>query len=189
MVPSAIRSSSFSRSCFLSAGPSATKHGPNRHPIPSRYLLGRRRLRRSRGSSSRGVMAIQVLATPAGKVRRYVKPIGIPVGVRHLYHSSRWKHRCDGDIFSCRLVWTCPDLAHEPCPRVNLLLGRALRAVCCELCQRLPIARCGGPAPRGKAGARGDSPDIHLSLHQGARYYTSHFRCFHHHSLSPGSTR
>jgi hypothetical protein len=30
MIPSALRSSSFSRSCFLSAGPSATKHGPNR---------------------------------------------------------------------------------------------------------------------------------------------------------------
>jgi hypothetical protein len=27
-------------------------------------------------------------------------------------------------------------------------------------------------------GARGDSPDVHLPLHQGARYYTSHFRCF-----------
>jgi hypothetical protein len=30
MVPSALRSNSFSRSCFLSAGPSATKHGPNK---------------------------------------------------------------------------------------------------------------------------------------------------------------
>jgi hypothetical protein len=29
MISSALRSSSFSRSCFLSAGPSATKHGPN----------------------------------------------------------------------------------------------------------------------------------------------------------------
>jgi hypothetical protein len=25
------------------------------------------------------------------------------------------------------------------------------------------------------AGARGDSPEIHLPLHQGARYHTSHF--------------
>jgi hypothetical protein len=78
-------------------------------------------------------MAIQVLATPAGKVRWYVKPVGIPAGVRHRYHSSRWKHRCDGNIFPCRLVWTCPDLAHEPRPRINLLLGRALRMVHSEL--------------------------------------------------------
>jgi hypothetical protein len=123
----------------------------------------------------RDVMAIQVPAAPAGKVRRYVKPVGIPAGVRHRYHSSRWKHHCDGDIFSCRFVWACPDLAHEPHPRVNLLLGRALRAVRCELRQRLPATRCGGPPPRSEAGARGDSPDVHLSLHQGARYYTSHF--------------
>jgi hypothetical protein len=149
--------------------------GPNGHPVPSGCPLGRRRLRRSRGSSPRGVMAIQVSATPAGKVRRYIKPVGIPAGVRHHYHSSRWKHRCDGDIFSCRLVWTCPNLAHEPRPRVNLLLGRALRVVRCELRQRLPAALCGGPPPRGKAGAWGDSPDVHLPLHQGARYYTSHF--------------
>jgi hypothetical protein len=134
------------------------------------------------------VMAIQVLAAPAGKVRRYVKPVGIPAGIHHRYHSNRWKHRCDGDIFSCRLVWTCPDLAHEPRPRVNLLLGRALRAVRCKLRQHLPAARCGSPPPRGKAGAREDSPDVHLPLHQGARYYTSHFRCFHHHDLPPGST-
>jgi hypothetical protein len=133
-------------------------------------------------------MDIQVSATPVKKVRRYVKPVGISAGVRHRYHNSRWKHRCDGDIFSCRLVWTCSDLAHEPHPRVNVLLGRALRAVCCKLRQRLPAARCGGPPPRGKAGARGDSPDVHLPLHQGARYYTSHFRCFDHHGLPPGST-
>jgi hypothetical protein len=61
-------------------------------------------------------MAIQVSSTPARKVRRYVKPVGTPANVRHRYHSSRWKHRCDGDIFSCRLVWTCPNLAHEPRP-------------------------------------------------------------------------
>jgi hypothetical protein len=115
-------------------------------------------------------MAIQVPAAPARKIRRYVKPVGVPRGVRHRYHSSRWKHRCDGDIFSCRLVWACPDLAHEPRPRVNLLLGRALRMICCELRQRLPATRCGGPPPRSEAGARGDSPDVHLPLHQGARY-------------------
>jgi hypothetical protein len=90
-------------------------------------------------------MAIQVPAAPAGEVRRYVKPVGVPVGVRHRYHSIRWKHRCDGDIFSCRLVWACPDLAHEPRPRVNLLQGRALRMVRCELRQRLSATRCGGP--------------------------------------------
>jgi hypothetical protein len=161
--------------------------GPNGHPVPSGCPLGRRGLRRSRGSSPRGVMAIQVPAAPAGKVRRYVKPVGIPAGVRHRYHSSRWKHRCHGDIFSCRLVWAYPDLAHEPRPRVNLLLGRALCVVRCEFRQRLPATRCGGPPPRSEAGARGDSPDVHLPLHQGARYYTSHFRCFHHHGLPPGS--
>jgi hypothetical protein len=133
-------------------------------------------------------MATQVPAAPARKVRWYIKPIGIPVGVRHRYHSSRWKHHCDGVIFSCRLVRTCPDLAHEPRPRINLLLGRALRVVRCELRQHLPAARCGGPPPRGKAGARGDSVDVHLPLHQGVRYYTSHFQCFHHHGLPPGST-
>jgi hypothetical protein len=81
----------------------------------------------------RGIMATQVPAAPAGKLQRNVKPVGVPAGVRHHHHSSRWKHRCDGDIFSCRLVWTCPDLAHQPRLRINLLLGRALRAVRCEL--------------------------------------------------------
>jgi hypothetical protein len=109
-------------------------------------------------------MAIQVPAAPAGKVRRYVKPVGIPAGVRHRYHSSRWKHRCDGNIFSCRLVWACPDLAHEPRPRVNLLLGRALRVVRCEFRRRLPATRCGGPPPHSEVGAREDFPDVHLPL-------------------------
>jgi hypothetical protein len=73
-------------------------------------------------------------------------------------------------------------------PGVNLLLGRALCTVRCELCQCLPAARCGGPPPCGEAGSRGDPPDVHLPLHQNVRYYTSHFRCFHHHGLSSGST-
>jgi hypothetical protein len=90
--------------------------------------------------------------------------------------------------FHVAFVWACPDLAHEPRPRVNLLLGRALCTVRCELRQRLPAARRGGSPPRGKAGARGDSPDVHLSLHQGVRYYTSHFRCFHHHGFPTEST-
>jgi hypothetical protein len=147
--------------------------GPNGHPVPSGCPLGRRGLRRSHGSSPRGVMATQVPAAPAGKVRRNVKPVGVPAGVCHRYHSSRWKHRCDGNIFSCRLVWTCPDLAHEPHPRVNLLLGRALRVVRCELRQRLPATRCGGPPPCSKAGARGNSPDVHIPLHQGMGHVKS----------------
>jgi hypothetical protein len=88
-------------------------------------------------------MATQVLAAPAGKVRWNIEPVGVPVGVRHRHHGSRWKHRCDGNVFSCCLVWTCPDLAHEPRPGVSLLLGRALRAVRCKLRQCLPAARYG----------------------------------------------
>jgi hypothetical protein len=90
--------------------------------------------------------------------------------------------------FHVAFVWACPDLAHESCPRINLFLGRTLRAVHSELHQRLPTARHGGPPPRSEAGTRGDSPDVYLPLHQGARYYTSHFRCFHHHGLPSGST-
>jgi hypothetical protein len=161
---------------------------PSGRPVPGGCPFGRRGLLRTRGSSPRSDPAIQIPAAPAEKVRRYVKSIGISVGVRHRYHSSRWKHRYDGDIFSCRLVWACPDLAHEPCPRINLFLGRAPRAVHSELRQRLPTARCGGPPPRSEAGTRGDSPDIYLPLHQGVRYYTSHFRCFHHHGLPSRST-
>jgi hypothetical protein len=109
-------------------------------------------------------------------------------GVCHRYDSNRWKHRYDGDIFSCRLVWACPDLAHESCPRINLFLVRAMRAVHSELRQRLPTARRGSPPPHSEEGTRGDSPGVYLPLHQGARYHTSHFRCFHHHGLPSGST-
>jgi hypothetical protein len=158
----------------------------NGHLVPSGCPLGRRGLRRSRGSCPRSVMAAQVPVVPAGKIRRYIKSVGVPAGVRHRHHGSRWKHRCDGDIFPCRLVWTSPDLAHEPRPRVNLLLGRALRAVPCKLRQCLPTTRCGGPPARSKARARGNSPDIYLPLHQGVRYYTSYLRCFYHHGLPPG---
>jgi hypothetical protein len=95
-------------------------------PGPKRGCpLGRCGLRRSCGSSPRGVMANQVPATPAGKIRRNIKQVGVPSGVRHRHHGSRWKNHCDGNIFSCCLVWTCPDLAHEPHPRVSLLLGRS----------------------------------------------------------------
>jgi hypothetical protein len=109
------------------------------------------------------------------KVRRYIKSVGISAGVRHRYHSSRWKHRCDGDIFLCRLVRVGPDLARESCPRINLFLGRALHTVHSELRQHLPTARRGGTPPRGEAGTRRDSPDVYLPLHQSVRYYTSHF--------------
>jgi hypothetical protein len=145
------------------------------HPVRNGCPLGQCGLHGSCGSSPRGVMATQVLATPAGKVRRDIEPVGVPAGVRHRHHDSRWKHRCNGDIFPCSLVWTCPDLAHEPYPGVSLLLGGALRAVRCKLRQCLPAARCGGPPPCGEAGARGDPTKIHLPLHQGARYYTSYF--------------
>jgi hypothetical protein len=161
---------------------------PSGRPVPGGCPLGRRGLRRPRRSSPRGVLATQVSAASAGKVRRNVKPVGVPAGVCHRHHGSRWKHRCDGDIFSCRLVWTSPDLAHEPRPRVNLLLGRALRAVRCKLRQCLPATRRGGPPARSKARARRNSLDIYLPLHQGARYYTSYLRCFYHHSLPPGGT-
>jgi hypothetical protein len=147
----------------------------NGHPVPNRCPLGRCGLRCPRRSSPRGVMATQVPATPAGKIRQDIELIGVPAGVRHHHHGSRWKHCCDGNIFLCCLVWTCPDLAHEPHPRVSLLLGRALCVVRCELCQCLPTARCGGPPPCGEAGAWGDSLEVHLPLHQGVRYYTSYF--------------
>jgi hypothetical protein len=160
---------------------------PSGRPVLGGCPLGRRGLRRSRGSSPCGFLAIQVPAAPAGKVGSYVKFVRISAGVRHRYHSSRWKHHCDGDIFSCRLVWACPDLAHESCPRINLFLGRALHMIHRELRQCLPTARRGGPPPRSESGTRGDSPDVYLPLHQGARYYTSHFRCFHHHGLPLGS--
>jgi hypothetical protein len=123
----------------------------------------------------RDVMATQVPATPARKVRRNIELVRVPTGVRHRHHGSRWEHRCDGDIFPCGLVWISPDLPHESHRRISLLLGGALHAVRCELRQRLPAARCGGSPPCREAGARGDSPEVHLPLHQGARYHTSYF--------------
>jgi hypothetical protein len=96
--------------------------------------FGRRGLLHTGEPSPRGDLAIQVPATPAGEVRRYVQPIGILAGVRHRHYGSGWRHRRNGNIFSCCLVWACPDLAHEPYPRIHLLMGRALRAVRSELC-------------------------------------------------------
>jgi hypothetical protein len=58
-----------------------------------------------------------------------------------------------------------------------------------ELCVRcLPAARCGGPPPCSEAGARGNPPEVHLPLHQGTRYDTSYFLCFHHHGFPTWST-
>jgi hypothetical protein len=101
----------------------------NGRPVPNGCPLGRRGLRRPRRPSMRGVMATQVPVAPAGKIRWDIKPVGVPAGVRHRHHSSRWKHCCDGNVFSCRPVWACPNLAHEPRPRVNLHLGRALHGL------------------------------------------------------------
>jgi hypothetical protein len=144
-------------------------------PVPNGCPFGRCGLRCSCGSSPCGVLATQVPAAPAREIRQNDEPVGVSAGVRYRHHDSTWKHRCDGNIFSCGLVWTCPDLAHEPHPGISLLLGGTLCAVCCELRQCLPAARCGGPPPCGEAGAQGDSPEVHLLLHQGARYDTSYF--------------
>jgi hypothetical protein len=103
------------------------------HPVPNGCPLGRCGLRRSCGSSPHDVLATQVPAAPARKIRQNDEPVGVPTGVRYRHHGSRWKHRCDGNIFSCGLVWTSPDLAHEPHPGISLLLGRTLCAVRGEL--------------------------------------------------------
>jgi len=50
-------------------------------------------------------------------------------------------------------------------PRVDPILGRAVRAVLGELRQRVPAARCGGPSPRREAATRGVAPGLHLPLH------------------------
>jgi hypothetical protein len=80
-------------------------------------------------SSPRGDLAIQVPATPAREVQQYVKSVGILAGLRHRHYGSGWRHRRNGNILPCSLVWASPDLAHEPYPRINLLLGRALHVV------------------------------------------------------------
>jgi hypothetical protein len=107
-------------------------------------------------------LAIQVLATPVGEVRRYVKSVGILAGIRHRYYGSRWRHYRNGNILPCSLIWANLDLAHESHPRIDLLLGRALRAVHGELCQRLSTAWCGGPPPCSEAGTRGNSLGFHI---------------------------
>jgi hypothetical protein len=107
-------------------------------------------------------------------------------GLRHRHYDSRWRHHHNGDILPCCLVWAGPDLAHEPFPRIDLLLGRALCAVHGKLRQCLPAAWCGGPPPRSEVGAQGNSPGLHLPLHQGTGHHTSYIRCFHHHYFPPG---
>jgi hypothetical protein len=47
--------------------------------------------------------------------------------VCHCHYDSEWRNCRNGNVFSCCLVRACPDLAHEPYPRINLFLGRALR--------------------------------------------------------------
>jgi hypothetical protein len=73
-------------------------------------------------SSPCGDLAIQVPTTPAGKVQQYDKSIGILGGLRHHHYDNRWRHHRNGVILPCCLVWTDPDLAHEPYPRIDLLL-------------------------------------------------------------------
>jgi hypothetical protein len=75
-------------------------------------------------------------------------------------------------------------LAHEPIPRVHILLGRALRTVRGELRQRLLAAWCGGTPPCSEAGTRGDSPGIHFPLHQGTWDNPPYLGYFHHHCFS-----
>jgi hypothetical protein len=99
----------------------------NGHLVPNGCPLGRIGLRRTGRSSSRGVLATQVLAAPAGKIRQNDEPVGVPAGICYRHHGSRWKHHCDGNILSCGLVWTCPDLAHEPHPGISLPWEELLR--------------------------------------------------------------
>jgi hypothetical protein len=137
----------------------------NGRPDPSGCPNGRRGLRRAGGSSPRGYLAIQVLTAPAGEVRRYVKSVEIPTGLCHRHYGSRWRHHRNGDILPCCLVWAGPDMAHEPCPRIDLHLGRALCEVHSELRQRLSAAWHGGPSPRSEAGAWRNSLGVYLPLH------------------------
>jgi hypothetical protein len=152
-----------------------------------------RRLQRAPGSRRVYVISARQLGHPSSsrtcrKSTRVLKPVRILAGVRHRHYGSGWRHRHNGNKLPCCLVRAGPDLAHEPYPGVDLLLGRALCEVHSELCQRLSAAWRGGSPPRSEAGAQGNSLGIHLPLHQGMRHYTSYFRCFHHHRFPPGST-
>jgi hypothetical protein len=61
-----------------------------------------------------------------------------------------------------------------------------MRAVHSELRQHLPTSWHGGSPPCSEAGARENSPGLHLPLHQGTRDYTPYHRCLHHHCFPPG---
>jgi hypothetical protein len=127
-------------------------------------------------------------ATPAGEVRRDIKPVGIPAGLRHHHYGSWWKHCCDGELLPCSLDRAGPDLAHEPHPRVGILLGRALCAVHSKLCQCLPTAWRGGTPPCSEARTRRDPSGFYLPFHQGTGDHTSHLRCFYYHCFLTGGT-
>jgi hypothetical protein len=160
--------------------------GPKRCPIPDDHSVGRSRLRRPNGPPPRGSVANQVSSTPARKVRRYDKPVRIPAGLRHRHYSGRWRHRRNGNLLPRGSDWASPDLAHEPSPRVHILLGRALCVVHGKLRQRLPAAWCRSTPPCSKAGTQGNLPGVHFPLHQGTRDNPSYLRCFHHRSFPLG---
>jgi hypothetical protein len=109
-----------------------------------------------------------------------------PAGLCHRHYDSRGRHIRNGNLLPCSLVWASPDLAHEPSPRIHILLGRALRAVRGELRQRLPAAWCGGTPPCSEVGTQGDSPGIHFPLHQGTWDNPPYLGYFHHHCFPPG---
>jgi hypothetical protein len=144
------------------------------HPNPGGCPIGRCGLCSTSKSSSRDDLVTQVPATPTREVRRYDKPVGILAGLRHRHYGSWWKHNRNGKLLPCSLDRASPDLAHEPYPVVDLLLGRALCTVHSKLRQCLPAAWRGGSSPCSEAGTRGDSPGFHLPLHQGTGDYTSH---------------
>jgi hypothetical protein len=102
-------------------------------PNPGGCPIGRRGLRRTSGSSLCGDMATQVVTTLAGEVRRYIEPVEILIGLRHRYYGSWWKHCCNDKLLPCSLDRAGPDLAHEPHPRVGLLLRRAMCMVYSKL--------------------------------------------------------
>jgi hypothetical protein len=83
----------------------------------------------ARGSFPRDNLANKDPAAPTGKVRRYVKPVGILVGLHHRHYGSRWKRRCESKLLPCCPDRAGPDWAHEPHLRIDLLLGRVLCVV------------------------------------------------------------
>jgi hypothetical protein len=90
--------------------------GPRGCSIPDQHPVGWSGLCCPSRPPPRGNVAAQVSATSARIIRRYDKPVRIPVGLCHRHYDSRWRHRRDGDLLPCSLVWASPDLAHEPSP-------------------------------------------------------------------------